>query len=243
MPDPEVSAPCGCQKACPEAPKTSLPQKSNCCLVPMPCGNNEPAGCNTKPEAMTEMDASNPLCAHVKFSWKAPKSCEKVTQYQIRVKTNDGSMRELNAIPGSYNEYRVSNPTFMTAPFNLEVGTIIEYEMRAYSSNGWGPWSSASKLPAVNPAAPFQPAKPAAPVATQKPPGGAQCVNSWWNGFQCVGPSGAVAMTPKPFAPAEEEKVEVPVIEKGDNAVVQECARIPVPEPVIKRVSQPQPSG
>jgi len=49
-------------------------------------------------------------------------------------------MRELSAIPGGYSAFRVYNSELMQGPYNLEVGKIVEFEIRALNAAGWGEW-------------------------------------------------------------------------------------------------------
>jgi hypothetical protein len=56
--------------------------------------------------------ATNPVCSHVKFEWKTKEgdsACKDIIQYQIQVATSTGDLRELSAIPGSYEAFRVYN--------------------------------------------------------------------------------------------------------------------------------------
>lgn len=68
---------------------------------------------------MSGARAENPVCSHIRFSWSPPESCAEVTQYQIAVKTHGGNFRELPAIPGSYNAYRISNMQLGMFPYDL----------------------------------------------------------------------------------------------------------------------------
>lgn len=84
--------------------------------------------------------------------------------------TSTGKYRELNAIPGSFTVYRVSNATLQAGPFNLDVGTIIEWQIRAWDSKGWSEWADGNVKAAIAPV--VNPVVPSAPVRTPAPPNG-----------------------------------------------------------------------
>lgn len=96
-----------------------------------------------------------------------------------------GQWRELNAIPGSFNVYRVSNAQLQEGPFNLSPGTIIRWQIRSRDSYGWGEWADGNEQDVKQ----NDPVAIAKKVRSAAPPNGLQCVNSWWNGFQCWSPT------------------------------------------------------
>lgn len=118
--------------------------------------------------------------------------------FQIRVKTANGEWEDLAATSARSNApqgnngswrpgtpgvhfYRVSNPTLMATPFELEVSDLVQWKVRAWNSNGWGEWSN-DMTSGSNSSYSNQ----GRSIRTQSPPGGAVCINSLWNGYDCI---------------------------------------------------------
>ena len=133
-------------------------------------------------------------------------------------------MRELSAIPGGYSAFRVYNSELMQGPYNLEVGKIVEFEIRALNAAGWGEWKE-EKLDD-----PEKEAVNLAPVRTNNPPNGAQCVNSFWDGFNCVNQFGIPVRKQMPANSQSSISIQEPLYKAGQQAVVQECQYLPLPK-------------
>lgn len=97
------------------------------------------------------------------------------------MKTSNGvDFRELSAIPGGYDAFRVYNSELMQGPYNLELGDIVEFQIRALNKAGWGEWNKQAVLEDKVVEA------PTGPKFSATPPNGLTCVNSIWKDYQCV---------------------------------------------------------
>jgi hypothetical protein len=122
--------------------------------------------CTNVPEKVTRSNVitwnPNPVCSHIKLGWETPwsnasgsqASCEMPQMFQIRVKTAKGDWEDLAATSARPNRppgdnfwrtgtpgihyYRVSNPTLMATPFELERNALVRWKVRAWNTNGWG---------------------------------------------------------------------------------------------------------
>lgn len=143
-------------------------------------------------------------------------------------------MRELSAIPGGYSAFRVYNTELMQGPYNLELGNIVEFEIRALNKIGWGEWNAQSIIE-------NEEVKPkAAPVWTESPPNGASCVNSFWDGFNCVDRIGNLVSKQVTTSNGVTTIVdEDEPFNKTNQALVQECDYIKATKVTITRVAKP----
>lgn len=92
------------------------------------------------PDKIDNAEGKNLVCSHVTFSWKKPKSEKEILQYQIAIMEGSGNFRELPAILGSYDAYRVSNMDLMRM-YGLQEDSAVKFKIRAGSECGWGQWS------------------------------------------------------------------------------------------------------